>query len=202
MNRTPGSAAHARRLLLLAAGAAAAAPSLALAQAASAPSRSQRPSIDRADRRFIEDAMRDGMAEVELARMAQTRASDAQVKAYAQRMQQDHGKANAELTALANAKFVATDDAKPGFMQRRHADRLARLSGAEFDRAYMEHMVDAHGDAVDLFEKAARDADDADVKAFATRTLPTLRGHLDSARQLSRSGTSAATRSGAASAPR
>jgi putative membrane protein len=129
------------------------------------------------DRRFVEKAMHGGQAEVELARMAQSHATQADVKAFAQRMQQDHGKANEELTQLANAKFTPRD-MKPDAQHRREADRLAKLSGAQFDRAYMRMMVEDHRKTVAEFEKAARSAQDPQIKAFAAKTLPTLQEHL------------------------
>lgn len=64
------------------------------------------------------------------------------------------------------------------------ATSLERLKGAEFDRAYMQHMVQAHREAVQLFDRGSRDATDPQVKAFASSTLPTLRGHLESAQSL------------------
>ena len=129
------------------------------------------------DRRFVEKAMHGGQAEVELARMAQSRATQADVKAFAQRMQQDHGKANEELTQIVNAKFTPMD-MKPDAQHRREADRLAKLSGAEFDRAYMRMMVEDHRKTVAEFEKAAKSAEDQQIKAFAAKTLPTLQEHL------------------------
>jgi putative membrane protein len=135
------------------------------------------------DRRFVEKAMHGGQAEVELARIAQSRATQADVKAYAQRMQQDHTKANEELTQIVNAKFTPME-MKPDAQHRREADRLAKLSGAEFDRAYMRHMVEDHRKTVAEFEKAASSAQDEQVKAFAAKTLPTLQEHLKQAQTL------------------
>lgn len=186
MTRRSTPAGTPRRKLLLAAVAWPLA-NAALAQngssSASAPSASASApdrKLEHADRRLLTDAIADGIAELELARIARTRAGDPQVQAFAQRMEQDHGKANDELVQLANAKFVPTD-AKPGPMQRREANRLSRLKGAEFDRAYMQHMVAAHRSAVAKFDKASRDSADAEIKALAARTLPTLRAHLEAA---------------------
>jgi putative membrane protein len=174
--------AHRRELLLAAMAWPLAKAAFAQDGGASAPS-APGSKLEPADRRFLTGAIADGIAEVELARIARTRASDPQVQAFAQRMEQDHGQANDELVRLANAKFVATD-AKPGLMQRRDANRLSRLSGAQFDRAYMQHMVAAHRSAVAKFDKASREARDAELKDLAARTLPTLRAHLEAAQGL------------------
>jgi len=139
-----------------------------------------RSALARGDLSFISDAAQGGMAEVALGKLAQQRASDPQVKRFGEQMAQDHGKANEQLMALAAAKGV-TPPAAPSRAQERDAQRLAKLSGAEFDRAYMEHMVDDHKKDVSAFRKASKSAADAEVKAFAARTLPTLESHLQMA---------------------
>jgi putative membrane protein len=133
----------------------------------------------RADRGFVEEAARDSMAEVTLGELAQQRASNPQVKEFGSRMVQDHTKARDELTRIAQAKGVQIPTLDRS--QRRDADRLGKLSGAEFDRAYMKHMVDDHKKVVDEFEKASRSVQDREIKDFATRTLPTLQTHLQMA---------------------
>lgn len=142
-----------------------------------------RPELSRGDRRFIENAAMGGMAEVELGRMAQQRAADAQVKSFAGTMVQDHGKANEELMSLAAAKGVKLQTQLDRSHQR-ESDRLAKRSGADFDRDYMDHMVDDHKKDVSDFEKAAKGARDPEVKAWAAKTLPTLQAHLTSARSI------------------
>jgi len=129
------------------------------------------------DRKFVDAAAQGGMAEVEMGQMAQQRGAHAQVKTFGQRMVQDHSKANDELKQVASAKGVALPTTI-GTDHQHHADRLGKLSGSEFDRAYMQHMLDDHKKDVSDFEKAAADAKDPEVKNFATHTLPTLRTHL------------------------
>ncbi|MCY7315286.1 MAG: DUF4142 domain-containing protein [Rubrivivax sp.] len=138
-------------------------------------------SVDRADRAFVEAAARDGMAEVMVGRMAQDKASNAQVKAFGERMAQDHGKANAELLMIAGTRGIAAPN-DAGAEHKKHADRLTKLSGADFDRAYMKLMVEDHAKDVKSFERASKSAKDADIRAFAARTLPTLQSHLQMAR--------------------
>lgn len=177
-----------RRLrLLLVAAAAWATGSGVLAQAPTAPMRSDQAgahaarALDESDRKFIEDAAHGGIAEVELGRMAQQRATDPQVKAFGERMVADHGKANLELKRLVASTGVALPT-QPTREQQNHADHLARLSGSQFDFAYMKHMVDDHQKDVAAFDKAARTLADPELKAFATQTLPVLQAHLQQAR--------------------
>lgn len=135
-----------------------------------------------ADRSFAEKAAMGGMAEVELGNLAQQKASSADVKQFASRMVQDHGKANDELKQIATSKGVAL----PTALDRKHkgdVDRLGKLSGADFDRAYMKHMVDDHKKDVSDFKKAAGSAKDTELKGFASKTLPTLEEHLQLAQK-------------------
>lgn len=130
---------------------------------------------------FLTHAAQDGEAEIELGRMAQEKAADAKVKDFGARMQKDHGNANAELRAIA-AKKRLTIPGGPG----PHAammKKLGSLQGAAFDSAYMRAMVDDHAKAVKEFEMATK-SPDADVKAFAEKTLPTLREHLRLAQEI------------------
>jgi len=130
---------------------------------------------------FLTHAAQDGEAEIELGRMAQEKAADAKVKDFGARMQKDHGNANAELRAIA-AKKGLTIPGGPG----PHAammKKLGSLQGAAFDSAYMRAMVDDHAKAVKEFEMATK-SPDAEIKAFAEKTLPTLREHLRLAQEI------------------
>ena len=133
--------------------------------------------LARADRKFIEEAAHGGVAEVELGKLAQQKASSDQVKQFGARMVEDHGKANDELKQLAQTKGITP----PTAADKSHAkdiDKLGKLSGAEFDKQYMAHMVSDHRKDVSEFKKASESAKDSDVKAFAGKTLPTLQEHL------------------------
>ena len=135
------------------------------------------------DRHFMTDAAADGMAEVALGRLATEKAASPDVKSFGQMMVDDHTRANAELSSLAAAKSVdLPEDMKP---EHKAAERkLRELSGAEFDSAYMTHMVKDHEKAVRAFTRQSTSGGDADLKGFAGRTLPTLRQHLERAREL------------------
>jgi putative membrane protein len=124
---------------------------------------------------FWTKAAQGGMAEVELAKLALQKSQNADVKKFAQMMVTDHTKANTELKALAAKKSVVlpTDIGS----HKSTMDDLNGKTGADFDKAYVEAMVDDHETDVDLFEDNT-DNSDADIKAFATKTLPTLQSHL------------------------
>jgi putative membrane protein len=128
------------------------------------------------DTAFMNAVAMDGMAEVELGRMAAQKAKDPEVKQFAQRMVADHSKAAAELKQLANNKNV-TLPADINSEQKADMDRLSKLTGANFDREYMSLMSAAHDKAVEAFEAETRDGSDSDVKTWATKILPTLKEH-------------------------
>jgi putative membrane protein len=130
------------------------------------------------DSRFIKDTANGGLAEVELGKLAAEKAASPQVKEFGKKMEQDHSKLNKELQQLASSKNQQIPDKLEG-KQKSTYDRLAKLSGEKFDREYMKTMIDDHKTDVDKFKKQADKADDADVKKFAAKALPTLQQHLE-----------------------
>jgi putative membrane protein len=133
------------------------------------------------DQAFVMDAAKGGMAEVELGKLAVDKASNPDVKKFGQRMMDDHSKGNDELKATASRKNM-TLPAGPDAKQKAMYDRLAKLSGAAFDRAYMQAMVADHVTDVAAFKREAQTGKDPEIKAFAAKTLPTLEDHLKMAR--------------------
>jgi putative membrane protein len=134
-------------------------------------------------RDFMTGAGGSGTAEVELGRLAQDKATSAEVRQFAEMMVRDHSKANEELKQIAEREGVQL----PSAMDERHRDqhdRLARLSGAEFEREYMTIMVDNHKSSVERFERQANEGSDTELKQFAAKTLPTVRQHLERAQQI------------------
>lgn len=135
------------------------------------------------DQQFVSLAAQGGRAEVELGRLASERAGRASVQRFGQRMVVDHGAMNAELAQVTARKGMgvptALDDAR-----REEIDRLARLSGHDFDRAYMQHMVADHMKEIAHFERQAQAGTDPDLKALAASALPVLREHLEMAKNL------------------
>jgi len=135
-----------------------------------------------ADSEFVQKAASGGMLEVRLGQLAATKASNAAVRQFGERMVQDHTKANKQLMSVLAGEGIRP----PQVMLDKDIktfNHLAKLSGAEFDRAYMKHMVEDHKEDVALFEKESKDGKDAKVKAFAEETLPTLKEHLKMAQK-------------------
>ncbi|MFN2529876.1 MAG: DUF4142 domain-containing protein [Pyrinomonadaceae bacterium] len=135
------------------------------------------------DNDFLTTIAPDGMAEVELGRLAAQKGQSADVKRFGQRMVMDHTKANNEVKQLAKSKSV-TLPAELTAEQKANRDRLNKLSGADFDREYITLMVEDHDKAVSAFQDEAQSGSDAEIKAFATKTLPTLQEHQRMAKDI------------------
>lgn len=136
------------------------------------------------DAEFMTKVAYANLAEVEMGRLADSKGSNADLKRFAQRMVEDHGEANRELSDLAQKKGVHLPT-RPDDAAQKDSARLAELSGAEFDKKYAASMVDAHTKAVALFEEHSGTTKDADVRTFINKMLPVLREHLKMARDLS-----------------
>jgi putative membrane protein len=136
------------------------------------------------DRQFIERATMGALAEVELGKLAQLRASREEVKQFGARMVEDHARAALELRQLAQIKGIGVPTA-PDTLHAREIQRLGKLSGPQFDRRYMAHMLSDHRKDVLEFKRASTAARDSDVKAFAGKALLTLEEHLRLAESVS-----------------
>lgn len=147
--------------------------------------------LSRSERRFIEKATQGGMEEIEMSKLAMDKAQNAEVKAFAKRLVDDHTAANAELMKIAGAKGVSPPATVDGGHKRK-LERMTKKSGVDFDREYMDDMVDDHQKDVRDFRSMAKSAKDSDLKAFAAKTLPTLEQHL----QMAKSTESAVKKSG------
>ena len=139
--------------------------------------------LDRNDKQFIEKAAKDGMAEVELGRLAQSKASSDQVKQFAKHMEQDHSMANDQLMQIAQSKGVSVPQA-PDRSQSKKAEKLGKESGADFDKKYMAEMVKDHEKALKLFRQEAQNAKDPELKSFAQQTAQKISEHLSMAKQI------------------
>jgi putative membrane protein len=138
-----------------------------------------------ADQSFVKKAVVGGLAEVQLGQLAVEHAASPDVKQFGQRMVDDHGKANRELMALVEQKGISA----PTTLDRKHrkeADRLAKLQGVAFDRAYIQQMVKDHETDVKLFRTEAQQGKDPELKRLAANTLSTLEEHLNMARNLAK----------------
>jgi putative membrane protein len=135
------------------------------------------------DKHFIRKAAEGGLAEVELGKLATQKASSDEVKKFGQRMVDDHSKANDQLKQLAQQKGVDLPT-QPDAKDKATKSRLEKLSGEQFDKAYMQDMVKDHTKDVSEFKKESTSAKDPDVKNFASQTLPTLQDHLKEAKSI------------------
>jgi putative membrane protein len=137
-----------------------------------------------ADSMFAKEAAIGGMAEVEMGQLAATKAQSPDVKQFGQRMVDDHGKANSELKSLASQKKWTL----PYELDQKHKatrDKLEKMSGAQFDHAYMAEMVADHNKDVASFSRESKTGKDAELKAWAAKTLPTLQEHQKMAKEVS-----------------
>jgi putative membrane protein len=129
------------------------------------------------DYKFVKEALKGGAMEVSLGQLAAQQGTNQSVRAFGERMVQDHQKANQELSQLASQKGATipdTMDKKADEM----AAKLRELSGTEFDKAYIKYMISDHKADIKEFQNEAAKADDADLKNWAAQTLPTLQEHL------------------------
>lgn len=135
------------------------------------------------DREFVEAQLADGDAEVDLGRLAQDHAASPDVREFASMMVRDHTQAADALKPIATKHKIHPD---PSAHEAHHDlhERLAKLTGPEFDLQYIDAMVDAHQKAVDAVERRAESSDNPDVKRWASQTLPTIKQHLERAKQI------------------
>ena len=123
------------------------------------------------------------MKEIELGKLAQTKATNADVKAFAKMMIDEHTKSSADTKALAGKKNVSL----PMALTDKGQDAMKDLNdetGMDFDKKYVDMMVDGHEKTIDKMEKASEKAKEEDVRMWAANMLPTLRKHLDHAKAL------------------
>lgn len=135
------------------------------------------------DAMFVKNASAAGAAEVALGKLGQSQGQSDQVKQFGAQMVKDHTAANDELSSIASEKglTVATD---PSAKDAAAAKMIGAKQGAAFDTAFSKKMVMDHKQAVALFTQEANSGKDSDLKAFAAKTLPTLKQHLEMAQSL------------------
>jgi len=135
------------------------------------------------DIEFVLDAAKGGMAEVELGKLAVEHAKNDEVKKFAQRMVDDHTKANGELEAFGTSHGV-TATAEVEAKAKEAKERIMKLTGKSFDQAFVKQMVDDHTSTIKAFEDESKNGTDTDLKSWVDKTLPTLRDHLKMAKDL------------------
>ena len=139
--------------------------------------------VDQSTADFMVKVADVGMTEVKLGSMAQDKGTSQRVKDFGSMMTKDHSKAGDELKSLASQKNVTLPSAV-GEDHQRKIDDLNKKTGKDFDRAYMDMMVDGHQSTVNDFQRASKNTTDTDVKAWVDKTLPTLQMHLNSAKAI------------------
>jgi len=141
---------------------------------------SQTLQTDEASSSFLVKAADGGMTEVRLGELAQQKASSKMVKDYGTMLIHDHSAANDKVKALAAQRNVTLPNA-PGNENQERIDKLAKRTGKDFDKSFMDAMQSDHKKDIDMFKDASNKVNDADIKAFVDNTIPTLQMHLDSA---------------------
>jgi putative membrane protein len=129
------------------------------------------------DTTFAAKAAVGGMAEVALGKMAAEKGTDAKVKDFGKMMVMDHTKANSELMAIAKTKNISLPAGLDAGHQAK-SDSLSKLSGKDFDNAYIKTMVEDHKKTLALMQAETANGKDADLKAFAAKTAPVVQMHL------------------------
>jgi putative membrane protein len=139
--------------------------------------------IAAADSTFMKKAADGGLAEVELGKLAAEKGSSQEVKDFGQRMVDDHSKANDQLKQLASQKHVELPQ-QPSSKHEATKAKLEKLSGEDFDKAYVAEMLKDHKQDVAEFKRESKSAHDDDLRSFASQTLPTLQEHLKQVQNL------------------
>ncbi len=133
---------------------------------------------------FVTEAANSDMLEIQTSKLVSAK-SDAKDKTFADHMIADHTKTSADIKALVDSGKLKVS--LPAAMDQAHKDKLdklAKLDGRDFMKEYESMQVSAHKDAVSLFERYAKGGDNADLKDWAGKTLPTLQHHLEMAQEL------------------
>ncbi len=132
---------------------------------------------------FVTKAASGGMLEVQLGQLAQQNAKSQRVKDFGNMMVTDHGRANDELKGLASANNITLS---PTLLpnHQKHIDMMSKMKGEDFDKHYIDMMLNDHKEDIDEFKKEANNSNNDAFKSFAGKTLPTLQKHLDSAQAI------------------
>ena len=138
------------------------------------------------DNKFAKEAALGGMTEVELGKVAVQKSTNPDVKQFAQKMIDDHTKANDQLKEAAGKANIQIPDSLDSKHQSR-IDKLSKLSGEAFDKAYVKDQLKDHETDVKEFQAESQNGTNPEVKTFASNTLPTLQQHLDMVKNLNKS---------------
>lgn len=142
--------------------------------------------LSKDDSTFVVKAADAGMMEVELGKIAQQNASNDKVKEFGQMMVKDHSAAGDQLKKIAQSRSINIPDSLSSDSKKHIAD-MQKKKGKDFDKAYIKMMVEGHEKVLKQFEDEQSKGADAELKAFAAQTVPTIKGHLDSAKSIKES---------------
>jgi len=137
--------------------------------------------LDPQSENFVKKAAECSMRVVDVGRMAAKKASNEEVRKFGQQMVDDHSKVNTDLKNLATKEGIALPE---NVKENADQSRLDKLSGADFDHAFMNWAIQDHETAIKEFENESMNGKDEQIKTFATNTLPHLQHHLQMARDL------------------
>jgi putative membrane protein len=135
------------------------------------------------DRNFARAAAAGGLAEVELGRLADNKGKSPEAREFAQRMVDDHSKANSQLKEIAAAANIPLPDG-PDAEDEAMRERLDKAQGNAFDRDYIRGQITAHQETAQLFEHEIGSGQDTRLKSFASQTLPVIMQHLEMAQRI------------------
>lgn len=156
------------------------------AQEAKKEQAAKKSAVDIGDAKLMREIAEADLAEVQAGKLAASKASSDEVKKYGQHMVDEHGKHLKTAQAMAKKKGVQMPSA-PAKDQQEALNKLQPVSGAEFDRLFMQQMVKDHERALRLVQNAAKKAKDADFKADAEQTAPVIEKHLEEAKRIAAS---------------
>ena len=146
---------------------------------------------DKSTQQFLTKAIEGNLAEVQMGELAQKNGQNADVKSFGQMLQQDHSAANQK--ALDTAKKLGVNaPSAPNPKQKADYDKMAKLQGAAFDKAFAQHMVMDHKKDIAEYKKASTKGGDAGL--YAKDSLPVLEKHLQTAQSLQKSAGKSSTR--------
>jgi putative membrane protein len=133
--------------------------------------------VDKDDAKFAVDAANGGATEIALSKLAVDKSANSKIKDFANMMVMDHSKAGDELKTVAMKKNITLPDSLSAD-SKKAVDDMSKKTGSDFDKAYVNKMVDDHKATVNMFEDGSKNLKDADLKGFVDKTLPTIKSHL------------------------
>jgi putative membrane protein len=140
------------------------------------------------DKKFLKEAAKGNTAEVELGKLALQNSSNDNVKAFAKRLVDDHTKCAEQLKQVASKENMEVPTEAEAKTQSK-LDKLGKLSGQSFDKAFLKDAVKEHKSDIRMFQSEAQGGTNPAIKQFASQTLPTLQQHLELAKNLNKTGT-------------